>query len=86
MENTSNVQCIHRLTKVHLTVRQTYYDATVIFFCFLVYALKPEDRNPIRENVLAHLISMTVQLKYFAVEQFEWILHAVQYVRLCFIF
>ena len=38
MENTSNVQCIHRLTKVHLTVRQTYYDATVIFFLlFSVY-------------------------------------------------
>ncbi|CAM4944871.1 unnamed protein product [Rotaria socialis] len=36
-------------------------------------------RNEIREKVLAHLISMTVQLKYLLVERFEWLLHVVQY-------
>ncbi|CAF3887456.1 unnamed protein product [Rotaria sordida] len=40
---------------------------------------EPIDRNEIREKVLAHLISMTVQLKYLRVEQFEWLLHVVQY-------
>ncbi|CAF3361200.1 unnamed protein product [Rotaria socialis] len=35
-------------------------------------------RNEIREKVLAHLISMTVQLKYLLVERFEWLLHVVQ--------
>ncbi|CAF1416626.1 unnamed protein product [Rotaria sordida] len=39
----------------------------------------PINRNEIREKVLAHLISMTVQLKYLLVEQFEWLLHVVQY-------
>ncbi|CAF3830212.1 unnamed protein product [Rotaria sp. Silwood1] len=36
-------------------------------------------RNEIREKVLAHLISMTEQLKYLQVERFEWLLHVVQY-------
>ncbi|CAF1186923.1 unnamed protein product [Rotaria sordida] len=40
---------------------------------------EPIDRNKIREKVLAHLISMTLQLKYLLVEQFEWLLHVVQY-------
>ena len=40
-----------------------------------------ENRNPVREKVLAHLISMTVQLKYLQIEQFEWLVHLVQYVR-----
>ncbi|CAM4942039.1 unnamed protein product [Rotaria socialis] len=40
---------------------------------------EPIDRNEVREKVLAHLISMTVQLKYLLVEQFEWLLHVVQY-------
>ncbi|CAF4057748.1 unnamed protein product, partial [Rotaria sp. Silwood2] len=38
-----------------------------------------KNRNEIREKVLAHLISMTVQLKYLLVERFEWLLHVVQY-------
>ena len=42
--------------------------------------MHPRDRDEIREKILAHLISMTVQLKYIQVEQFEWILHVVQYV------
>ena len=40
------------------------------------------DRNQIREKVLAHLISMTVQLKYLRVEQFQWLLHVIEYVRI----
>ena len=43
------------------------------------------DRNEVRGKVLAHLISMTVQLKYLLVERFEWLLHAVKYVRYSFI-
>ncbi|CAF5054106.1 unnamed protein product, partial [Rotaria sp. Silwood1] len=42
------------------------------------------DRDQIREKVLAHLISMTVQLKYLLVERFEWLLHVVEY--LCTLF
>ena len=38
------------------------------------------DRNEIRETVLAHLISMTVQLKYLLVGRFEWLLNVVEYV------
>ncbi|CAF1496216.1 unnamed protein product [Rotaria magnacalcarata] len=41
--------------------------------------MKPINRNLIREKVLAHLISMTVQLKCLLVEEFEWLLHVVQY-------
>ncbi|CAF3609736.1 unnamed protein product [Rotaria sp. Silwood1] len=40
---------------------------------------EPIDRNEIREKVLALLISMTVQLKCLLVEQFEWLLHVIQY-------
>ncbi len=47
---------------------------------FLARVDEPIDRNEIREKVFAHLISMTVQLKYLLVEQFEWLLHVVQYV------
>ncbi|CAF2063983.1 unnamed protein product [Rotaria magnacalcarata] len=46
---------------------------------FVARVDEPIDRNEIREKVLAHLISMTVQLKYLLVEQFEWLLHVVQY-------
>lgn len=42
--------------------------------------MDPRDRDELREKVLVHLISMTVQLKYLQIEQFEWILHVVQYV------
>ncbi|CAF3755553.1 unnamed protein product [Rotaria sp. Silwood1] len=37
------------------------------------------DENEIRAKVLAHLISMTVQLKYLLIERFEWLLHVIQY-------
>ncbi|CAF4227907.1 unnamed protein product, partial [Rotaria magnacalcarata] len=46
---------------------------------FVARVDEPIDRNEIREKVLAHLISVTVQLKYLLVEQFEWLLHVVQY-------
>jgi hypothetical protein len=47
---------------------------------------KSMEGNQLREKVLAHLISMTVQLKYLLVERFEWLLHVVQYVRHSFIY
>ena len=47
---------------------------------FLAGIIESRDRNEMREKVLAHLISMTVQLKYLLIEQFIWILHVVQYV------
>ncbi|CAF3420896.1 unnamed protein product [Rotaria socialis] len=40
---------------------------------------KSIDRNKTRAKMLACLISMTVQLKYLIVENFQWLLHAVQY-------
>ena len=54
-------------------------------YFFLASSVKPVDRNPIREKVLAYLISMAVQLKCLVVEQFEWLFHVVQYVSLCFL-
>ncbi|CAM4837549.1 unnamed protein product [Rotaria magnacalcarata] len=36
-------------------------------------------RNSLREKVLAHLISMTVQLKYLRIERFEWLLDIVEH-------
>ncbi|CAF3645100.1 unnamed protein product [Rotaria socialis] len=36
-------------------------------------------RNKISIQVLAHLISMTVQLKYLVVQHFKWLLYAAQY-------
>lgn len=38
-----------------------------------------------KEKVLAHLISMTVQLKCLIVERFEWLLNLVEHVRLSLI-
>jgi len=46
----------------------------------------PIDGNEIRGKVLAHLISMTVQLKYLLIERFEWLLHVIQYVRHSFFY
>ncbi len=43
------------------------------------------EENEIRGKVLAHLISMTVQLKYLRIERFEWLLHVIQYVRHSFL-
>ncbi|CAF1019430.1 unnamed protein product [Rotaria sordida] len=37
------------------------------------------DQNEIRAKVLAHLISMTVQLKYLRIERFEWLLDVIQH-------
>ena len=54
-------------------------------YFFLAVYRKPIERNEIREKVLARLISMTVQLKYLLIEQFEWLLHVVQYVRMTLI-
>ncbi|CAF4089302.1 unnamed protein product [Rotaria magnacalcarata] len=51
----------------------TYFDRST------ASRLKPINRNLIREKVLVHLISMTVQLKCLLVEEFEWLLHVVQY-------
>jgi hypothetical protein len=53
---------------------------------FLARVVEPIDRNEIREKVLAHLISMTVQLKCLLVEQFQWLLHVVKYVSFVLIF
>ena len=39
-----------------------------------------------REKVLAQLLSLAVQLKSLQIEQFEWLLHVVQYVSLSFIY
>ncbi|CAF4759565.1 unnamed protein product, partial [Rotaria magnacalcarata] len=39
-------------------------------------------RNKISIQVLAHLISMTVQLKYLVVEHFKWLLYAAQYIHI----
>ncbi|UJR29230.1 hypothetical protein I4U23_010444 [Adineta vaga] len=40
---------------------------------------KSNKLDEIRARVLAHLISMTVQLKYLIIEKFEWLLHIIQY-------
>ncbi|CAM4762583.1 unnamed protein product [Rotaria magnacalcarata] len=37
------------------------------------------DRNRERAKLLAHLISMPVQLKYLLVRNFQWFLHVVEY-------
>ncbi|UJR38484.1 hypothetical protein I4U23_031152 [Adineta vaga] len=40
---------------------------------------KSINRNKERAKVLAHLISMPVQLKYLLVEKFQWLLHVIEY-------
>ncbi|CAM4971608.1 unnamed protein product [Rotaria socialis] len=40
---------------------------------------KSTGRNKERAKVLAHLISMPVQLKYILLEKFQWLLHVVEY-------
>ncbi|CAF4133474.1 unnamed protein product, partial [Rotaria magnacalcarata] len=40
---------------------------------------KSIDRNKERAKVLAHLISMPVQLKYILLEKFQWLLHVIEY-------
>ena len=43
------------------------------------------DQDKARAKVLAHLISMPIELKDLRVYQFEWLLHVVQYVSNAFI-
>jgi hypothetical protein len=38
--------------------------------------------NKQRAKVFAHLISMSVQLKYLLIEKIEWLFHIVQYVSI----
>jgi hypothetical protein len=40
------------------------------------------DRIKARANILAHLISMPIQLKDLRISQFEWLLDIVQYVSI----
>ncbi|CAF4319471.1 unnamed protein product [Rotaria sp. Silwood2] len=40
---------------------------------------KSIDRNKARAKVLAHLISMPVQLEYLLIEKFQWVLHVIEY-------
>ncbi|UJR24119.1 hypothetical protein I4U23_027086 [Adineta vaga] len=37
------------------------------------------ERNKIRATLLAHLISMPVQLKCLRIQEFEWLIHMIQY-------
>ncbi|CAM4802124.1 unnamed protein product [Rotaria magnacalcarata] len=49
-------------------------------FMRLTYACDESmDRNRERAKLLAHLISMPVQLKYLLVRNFQWFLHVVEY-------
>ncbi|CAF4135573.1 unnamed protein product, partial [Rotaria sordida] len=43
------------------------------------YHDKSINRNKLRAQVLAYLISMPVRLVYLRIEQFEWFLHLIQY-------
>ena len=49
---------------------------------FLEYNNKSIDQNKVRAELLAHLMSMPIQLIYLRIEQFEWLLHIVQYVSI----
>jgi len=51
----------------------------VIYF-ILADSTRSRFRNEIREKVLAHLISMTVQLKCLLIEQFHWLFHTIENV------
>ncbi|CAF4976174.1 unnamed protein product, partial [Rotaria socialis] len=39
-------------------------------------------RIKLRAEVLAHLISMPIQLIHLRVEQFEWFIHLIKYVNI----
>ncbi|CAF3874562.1 unnamed protein product, partial [Rotaria sordida] len=43
-----------------------YYDASI-------------DRNKLRAEVIAYLISMPIQLIYLRIEQYDWLLHLIEY-------
>ncbi|CAF0947683.1 unnamed protein product [Adineta steineri] len=49
------------------------------FDCKNSASVERTDGNEVRGKVLAHLISMTIQLKYLLVERFEWLLHVIQH-------
>ena len=40
----------------------------------------PIEKNEARARVLAHLISMPIQLKHLVIENFEWLLQIIEYV------
>jgi hypothetical protein len=52
-------------------------------YIFLACHDKCIDQNKLRAELLAHLISMPIQLIYLRIEQFEWLLHLIEYVRTC---
>jgi hypothetical protein len=59
------------------------YDFTnKISIIFLDACGKSIDRNKERAKVLVQLISMAVQLKYLIINNFQWLLHVIEYVRI----
>lgn len=53
---------------------------------FLASFTSSRNRNELREKVLAHLISMTTQLRCLRIEQFHWLFHTIQNVCYYFYF
>jgi len=43
------------------------------------------DRNKARAKLLAHLISMPIQLYHLRLRNFEWLLHLIQYVSISYV-
>ncbi|CAF1480169.1 unnamed protein product [Adineta steineri] len=67
-----------RLTNIQLR-NVTRLDFNPYFHRGLGNSDESIDRNKVRAKLLAHLISMPVQLKDLRIELFEWLLHIIQY-------
>lgn len=89
----NHITMCHSLSCENLTnqVHRLLTNSHLIFLCCSCYENKrlfldrsdtSREKNKARAKVLAHLISMPVQLKHLIVENFEWLLHVVQYVSI----
>ncbi|CAF3299899.1 unnamed protein product [Rotaria socialis] len=68
----------HKLTDIHLRY-VTRLDFGLYFSRGFGSNGSCDDQNKERAKILAPLISMPVQLSYLRIEQFEWLLHIIQY-------
>jgi len=54
----------------------------IILFLFQVTSHESIDRTVARAKLLAHLLSMPIQLKHLRIPEFRWLLHVIKYVSI----
>lgn len=64
------------------SIRHTHLNISYDYILFVAYNDELINRNKLRAEVLAYLISMPIQLIYLRIEQFQWLLDLIEYVSI----